>query len=82
MTLIFCQRKNIEAIRSPEGNCDALAEHTLGMLLSLINNLHKVNAEVRNNIWNREENRGIELKGKVMGIIGYGYMGRAFAKRL
>ena len=80
--LDFCQRNNIEVIRSPEGNCDALAEHTLGMLLSLINNLHKVNTEVRNNIWKREENRGIELKGKVMGIIGYGYMGRAFAKRL
>ena len=80
--LDYCQRNNIEVFRSPEGNCDALAEHALGMLLSLINNLHKVNIEVKNNIWKREENRGIELKGKVMGIIGFGYMGRAFAERL
>ena len=80
--LDYCQRNNIEVFRSPEGNCDALAEHALGMLLSLINNLHKVNIEVKNNIWKREENRGIELKGKVMGIIGFGYMGRAFVERL
>ena len=80
--LEYCQRNNIEVFRSPEGNCDALAEHALGMLLSLINNLHKVNIEVKNNIWKREENRGIELKGKVMGIIGFGYMGRAFSERL
>ena len=80
--LEYCQKKNIEVFRSPEGNSDALAEHALGMLLSLVNNLQKANAEVKNNIWKREENRGSELKGKVMGIIGFGYMGRAFAQRL
>jgi D-3-phosphoglycerate dehydrogenase len=80
--LKYCKENNIEVFRSPEGNRDALAEHTVGMLLSLINNLNIVNSEVRNNIWEREKNRGTELKGKVMAIIGYGYMGKAFAQRL
>ena len=80
--LKYCKENNIEVFRSPEGNRDALAEHTLGMLLSLINNLNIANSEVRNNIWEREKNRGTELKGKVMAIIGYGYMGKAFAQRL
>ena len=80
--LKYCEENNIEVFRSPEGNRDALAEHTLGMLLSLINNLNIANSEVRNNIWEREKNRGTELKGKVMAIIGYGYMGKAFAQRL
>ena len=80
--LKYCKENKIEVFRSPEGNRDALAEHTLGMLLSLINNLNIANSEVRNNIWEREKNRGTELKGKVMAIIGYGYMGKAFAQRL
>jgi D-3-phosphoglycerate dehydrogenase len=80
--LKYCEENNIEVFRSPEGNRDALAEHTLGMLLSLINHLNIVNSEVRNNTWEREKNRGTELKGKVMAIIGYGYMGKAFAQRL
>ena len=63
--LKYCEENNIEVFRSPEGNRDALAEHTLGMLLSLINNLNIANSEVRNNIWEREKNRGTELKGKV-----------------
>ena len=80
--LKYCKENNIEVFRSPEGNRDALAEHTLGMLLSLLNHLNIVDVEVRNNIWEREKNRGTELKGKVMAIIGYGYMGKAFAQRL
>ena len=80
--LKYCKENNIEVFRSPEGNRDALAEHTLGMLLSLINHLNIANSQVRNNIWEREKNRGTELKGKVMAIIGYGYMGKAFAQRL
>tara|TARA_B110000305_G_scaffold200036_1_gene227044 strand:- start:665 stop:1600 length:936 start_codon:yes stop_codon:yes gene_type:complete len=80
--LKYCKENNIEVFRSPEGNRDALAEHTLGMLLSLFNHLNIVDIEVRNNIWEREKNRGTELKGKVMAIIGYGYMGKAFAQRL
>ena len=80
--LKYCKENNIEVFRSPEGNCDALAEHALGMLLALVNNIPKVNLEVRNGLWRREENRGFELMGKTMGIIGYGYMGKAFAQRL
>ena len=80
--LKYCKENNIEVFRSPEGNRDALAEHTLGMLLSLFNHLNIVDIEVRNNVWEREKNRGTELKGKVMAIIGYGHMGKAFAQRL
>ena len=80
--LKYCEENNIEVFRSPEGNRDALAEHTLGMLLSLINHLNVADSEVRNHIWEREKNRGSELKGKVMAIIGYGHMGKAFAQRL
>ena len=80
--LKYCKENNIEVFRSPEGNRDALAEHTLGMLLSLVNHLKIVDIEVRNNVWEREKNRGTELKGKVMAIIGYGHMGKAFAQRL
>jgi D-3-phosphoglycerate dehydrogenase len=80
--LKYCKENNVEVFRSPEGNRDALAEHTLGMLLCLKNHLNIVDNEVRNNIWEREKNRGTELKGKVMAIIGYGHMGKAFAQRL
>ena len=80
--LKYCKENNIEVFRSPEGNRDALAEHTLGMLLCLKNHLNIVDNEVRNDIWERERNRGTELKGKVMAIIGYGHMGKAFAQRL
>jgi D-3-phosphoglycerate dehydrogenase len=78
----FAKKRGIQVFNSPEGNRDALAEHTIGMLLMLQNNLKKADLEVRSGIWKREENRGFELKGKTIGLIGYGVMAKAFAKRL
>ena len=80
--LNYCQQADITVFRSPEGNRDALAEHTVGMVLNLINKINSANTEVKNGVWSREENRGIELKGKVFALIGYGFMGEALAKRL
>jgi D-3-phosphoglycerate dehydrogenase / 2-oxoglutarate reductase len=74
--------KNIHLIAAPEGNSNAVGEQTLGMLLSLFNNLNKADREVKSGQWNRESNRGHELDGKTVGIIGYGNMGKAFAKKL
>ncbi len=78
----YAQTKNIHCINAAEGNRQAVAEHALGMLLSLLNNLHTSNQEVKNGIWKREENRGKEISGKTIGIIGYGNNGSAFAKVL
>jgi D-3-phosphoglycerate dehydrogenase / 2-oxoglutarate reductase len=78
----YTKEKGIICINAPEGNRTAVAEHTIGMLLSLMNNLRKADIEVRNGIWDREGNRGYELKGKTVGIIGYGFMGRSLAQRL
>lgn len=78
----FAQKQNIKLISSPEGNRDAVAEHVVGMLLILMHRLFISSNEVKNGIWLREENRGDELLGKTFGIIGYGFMGKAVAKRL
>ncbi len=74
--------KGIHLVAAPEGNRNAVGEHALSMLLSLFNNLNKADKEVREGKWLREENRGIELDGKTVGLIGYGNMGKAFAKKL
>lgn len=78
----YAESKGIRVLISPEGSRDTVAEHAIGMLLMLFNNLNRANQEVKNNRWNREPNRGLELMGKTVGIIGYGNMGSAFAKRL
>jgi D-3-phosphoglycerate dehydrogenase / 2-oxoglutarate reductase len=72
----------IKLFSAPEGNRNAVGEHALGMLLSLFNRLNKADREVREGLWHREENRGEELDGKTVGLIGYGNMGKAFAKKL
>lgn len=79
---VEASERNIQLINAPEGNCDAVGEHAVGLLLSLMNNFRKADQEIRSGIWDREGNRGYELKGKVVGIIGYGFMGQSFAKKL
>ena len=78
----YAKSKEITLIAAPEGNRNAVGEHSLGMLLSLFNKLNKADKEVRNGKWLREENRGIELDGRTVGLIGYGNMGKSFAKKL
>ena len=78
----YCTNHNIALFNSPEGNRNAVGEHALGMLLSLLNKLHTANTEVKKGLWNRENNRGVELSRKTIGIIGFGNNGEAFAKVL
>lgn len=79
---VFAKERNIQLLNAPEGNMDAVGEHATGLLLSLMNNFRKADIEVRNGVWDREGSRGFELKGKTVGIIGYGFMGRSFAKKM
>ena len=80
--LEYALEKGIKCIHAPEGNMDAVGEHAIAMILALFNRITIADAEVRKGIWIREGNRGEELMGKTIGIIGYGNMGKAFAKRL
>ena len=77
-----CERRGIRLYNSPEGNRDAVGEHAVGMLLSLMNHLNRADHEVRSGLWRRKENTGHELHGRTVGIIGFGHMGRAFAEKL
>lgn len=76
------KEKGIKILNAPEGNRDAVAEHTMGTLLSILHKIRISDIQVRSNIWDREGNRGIELKGRTVGILGYGNMGSALAERL
>ena len=78
----YALSKSVVCLNVPEGNRDAVGEHAIGMLLMLLNKLKKADNEVRQGIWMRAENRGIEIKGKTVGIIGYGNTGSVFAKKL
>jgi D-3-phosphoglycerate dehydrogenase len=78
----YCKKRRIALFNAPEGNRNAVGEHALGMLLALMNKLHTADRDVRTGKWDREGNRGLELDGKTVGIIGYGNNGSAFAKKL
>lgn len=78
----YCAVRGIVLFNAPEGNRNAVAEHALGMLLALFNRIIPADREVRNGVWDREGNRGVELDGKTVGIIGYGNNGSAFARKL
>jgi D-3-phosphoglycerate dehydrogenase len=78
----IAKERNIQLFNAPEGNMDAVGEHAIGLLLSLMNNFRNADQQIRSGKWDREGNRGYELKGKTVGIIGYGFMGKSFAKKL
>jgi len=80
--LDYAASKNIAVHSAPEGNCNAVAEHAMGMLLSLFNKINLANAEVKAFAWNREKSRGTELSGMTLGIVGFGHTGSSFAKKL
>lgn len=78
----YAARMGIACLNSPEGNQDAVGEHAVGLLLALFDHITRADAEVRRGLWQREANRGLEVKDKTVGIIGFGHMGSAFAQRL
>lgn len=78
----YAERKGIKVLTTPAGSRDAVGEHALGMLLGLIHHLSRADRQVRNGQWIREGNRGVEVKGKTVGIIGYGNMGQSFARKI
>lgn len=78
----YARKKGVAVFSAPEGNCNAVAEHALGMLLALANKFRKGDREVRQMIWQREANRGFEIMGKTVGIIGFGHTGSQFAKKM
>lgn len=78
----LAQKMGISCQNSPEGNRNAVAEHALGMLLSLMRNIHIAHQQMRGDLWLREDNRGVELDGKTIGIIGFGNTGQSFAQKL
>jgi len=80
--LEYAAQKGVAVFGAPEGNCNAVGEHALGMLLALANNLLRADREVRKKVWRREANRGFELMGKTIGIIGFGHTGTSFARKL
>lgn len=80
--VVYAAEKKLFLINASEGNMDAVGEHAVGLLLSLMNNFRNADIEIRNGIWDREGNRGYELKGKTVGIVGYGFMGKSFARKL
>lgn len=82
LDLDACSARGIAVFTANEGNADAVAEHVIGQMLSLAHKLHTSDTEIRHGLWERDGNRGFEIKGKTIGIIGYGNMGKAVALRL
>ena len=76
------KKRNIHLLNAPEGNRDAVAEHTIGLILALFNKINSANTQIHNYVWEREQNRGLELMGKVFAIIGFGNVGKSLAQKL